>query len=311
MRASTTLHLALTAALLGTVAVGGCQCITETGLDQIPPEPDAGFPPPPPKFPLKVGDRVEIQPFGGRTDEDANGGSDFAAKATWDIKGVALNDDQRWEITADVLYEKSGTPTITAAAISRLALENVADFPALETNASVVAEGAVFTTDHAPALDSSFKPNNFPFFQGDVDGNDADEGDVFNAAAADFRETILALDEEAEIDTQIAVGRFEAYFRDALNGPPMLHHLKATVHPMGLICEWDEALVPFTEGMARNQASLAAAGVPPLAAIQPVAISVTRDNVRYFCDCFSGVCRQGTDCLDPKDPDAEPSECPQ
>jgi hypothetical protein len=305
---------ALTVAFLGTLAVSGCQCINDDNFGEIPQEPDAGPEEEivPPVFPLKAGDSLTFRPIGGRTDDDANGGSDFAIQLAIDVKRVALNDDKRWEITADALYERTAN-AIPATAISRLALENVADFPALENSASIVAEGAVYTTDVPPALDSGFKPNNFPFFQGFLEGNSGDDGTVFNNAAASFREAILALDDQAEIDTQISVGKFEAFFRDGLNGDPMLHKLSASVHPMGFFCAWDEILIPYTEGMTRGQSSFAAAGTPPLAGILFNA-NLVRDGVNYSCSCFDNLCKtlSGTPrmCLDPTDPDAAPAACP-
>ncbi len=316
------IHTALTVALLGTVAVGGCQCITDPGLGKIPDEPDAGFDvvEVPPVFPLRAGDRLVISPIGGRTNEDPGGGAQIAGKITFDIKAVTLNADKRWTIGTDVLYEPNGPATITAAAISRLALENIAPFAQIEAGASESAIGAVFTTDVAPALDTvNYKPNNFPFFQGGLEGNDGDDGTVFNEAATAFRETILALDAEADVVTQLASGKFEAYFRDDLGGPPALHHLSATVHPMGFLCGWDEALVPFVEGSARNSASFALGGIPTVAAITFGAPSLTRDNVKYTCLCGidgGGVCRNRPDgggaptCLDPTDPEAAPGPCP-
>lgn len=306
----------LTAALLGIVSVAGCQCIDDTNLNS---RPDAGVeeeepPPAPPVFPLKAGDSLVLTPIGGRTDEDQNGGSDFAIKITWVIKGVALNADNRWEVTADALYEQNGTPAILATALSRLALENVADFAAI-AGGSVTARDAVFRTDRAPAVDSSYTPNHFPFFQGSLDGEDGDDDTVFNEAAAEFREAIVALDAEAQVDTQIAVGRFEAYFRDDLNGPPTLHKLRADVHPFGFMCGWDEILIPFTDGMPRSQTPFTTAGTPPLAAINFTA-QLTRDGDTYSCGCFNGTCQRNQQpgeprlCLDPTNPDAAPSPCP-
>lgn len=303
----------LTATLLGFVSVAGCQCIDDTNLNS---RPDAGVeeeevPPPPPVFPLKAGDQIVMTPIGGRTDEDPNGGSDFAIKGTWQIKSVALDAGNRWEVTADALYEQAGTPAIPATALSRLALENVADFAAIE-GGSVTARDAVFKTDRAPAVDSSYTPNHFPFFQGSLDGADGngDDDAVFNEAATDFREAIVALDAEAEVDTQIAVGRFEAFFRDDLNGPPMLHKIRADVHPFGFVCGWDEVLIPFTEGMARSQAPFTAAGTPPLAAINFGIPQLIRGGVTYNCSCFQGTCAAAGQCLDPKDPNAAPGPCP-
>jgi hypothetical protein len=301
----------LSAAFLGSVSVAGCQCIDDTNLNL---RPDAGVeeeddPPPPPVFPLKAGDRLVLNPIGGRTDEDANGGSDFAIKVTWEIDAVRLNDDNRWEVTADALYELAGTPAIPATALSRLALENAADFAEIE-RAPITAQGARFFTDRAPALDSSYTPNHFPFFQGSLDANDGDDGAVFDEAAADFQEAILALDAEAQVDTQVAVGRFEAFFRDDLNGPPMLHKIRADVHPFGFMCGWDEILIPFADGMQRSQAPFTAAGTPPLAAINFGIPQLTRDGVTYNCSCFSRTCSAQGQCLNPADPGAEPGPCP-
>jgi hypothetical protein len=303
----------LSAAFLGSISVAGCQCIDDTNLNS---RPDAGVeeevePPPPPVFPLKAGDQIVLTPIGGRTDEDANGGSDFAIKITWLVKSVGLNAANRWEVTADALYEQNGTPAIPATALSRLALENVADFAAIE-RAPITARDAVFKTDRAPSLDSGYTPNHFPFFQASLDANDGDDDTVFNEAAAGFREAILALDAEARIDTQVAVGRFEAFFRDDLNGPPMLHKLRADVHPFGFMCGWDEILIPFEEGMERSQSPFTAAGTPPLAAINFTA-QLTREGVTYNCGCFNGTCRSsGANplCLDPTNPDAAPGPCP-
>jgi hypothetical protein len=310
----------LTAALLGTVAVSGCQCIDDNNLGNIPEKPieEVVDPPPPPVFPLKEGDQLVLNPIGGRTDESDIGASDFAIRISWVVKGVALNDDNRWEITADALYEQAGPPAIPASAISRLALENVGDFPAIEADGSVTARDAVFRTDRAPAIDSGYIPNHFPFFQSSVEGNDGDDGEVFNEAAASFRETTLALDAEAKVDTQVAVGRFEAFFRDDLNGPTMLHKMRVDVHPFGFVCGWDEILIPFAEGMERGQAPFTAAGVPPLAAINFGIPQLTRDGTTYNCSCFQGTCRNNrtvdgvvvSTCLNPIDPDAAPGACP-
>jgi hypothetical protein len=303
----------LSAALLGSMSVVGCQCIDETNLNNLPEkeEEEEEEEPPPPVFPLKEGDSLLMVPIGGRTDEDANGGSDFAARITWQVNSVALNDDNRWEVTADALYEQAGVPAIPATAISRLALENVADFPALE-NGSITARDAIFRTDRAPSVDSGYRPNHFPFFQGGLDGNDGDDGEVFNAGAAEFREAMLALDAEAEVDTQISVGKMEAFFRDDLNGPPMLHKLSVQVHPFGFMCGWDEVLIPFTEGMPRSQAPFGTVTIPPLAAINFGIPQLIRDGVSYSCSCFAGTCRSAANntCLDPVDPDAAPGPCP-
>ncbi|MDP2339717.1 MAG: hypothetical protein Q8O67_02065 [Deltaproteobacteria bacterium] len=314
-------NVVLAACLLATVAVGGCQCINDDNFQQLK---DAGFPevdagPPPPLFPLKPGDVLTIPQFGGRVDVcngpgcacgGQSGDCDRNVKATYEIKAVQLNDENRWEITADVLYEGL-VDNIPPAALSRLAIENGADFGAISSASPVVARDAIFTTDQAPRLDNQYVANNFPFFQGENDLNDGDEGEVFAAAAAEFTEAILAIDEQAEVETQVSVGKLEAYFKDELNGPASVHKLLVEVHPMGFVCGWDEILVPFVDDVStpRNQSVFNGFKNPPLTAafFQP---NLIRDGVTYQCSCFNATCRNGTTCLDPTDPDAPPGACP-
>jgi hypothetical protein len=308
-------NVLLAAALSGAFVVSGCDCqINDDNFTRFEdagfPEPDAG--PPPPVFPLKVGDQLTIPQFGGRVDTCAAGSTEGACDrnvtASWRINKVERNDNERWEITADVVYTGL-VDTIEPAAISRLALENAAEFGSISTSSSVSATNALFTTDVPANVDPvAFGPNNFPFFQGDNDLNDGDDGSVFNGAAAEFAEAITGLDPDAQVETQLGAGKFEAYFKDELNGPVSLHKLAVQVHPMGFVCGWDEALIPYTEGMQRSQSSFRNL-TPPLTAsfFQP---RLRRDDVDYQCSCFSLTCRNGSQCLDPTDPDAAPSDCP-
>lgn len=309
-------NVVLAGALSAVFVVSGCDCqINDDNFTQLRdagfPEPDAG--PPPPVFPLKVGDQLTIPQFGGRVDTCEGGATEGACDrnvtASWLIKKVERNENQRWDITADVVYTGL-VDTIPASAITRLAMENAADFGAISTSSSVSAQDASFTTDVPVGLDrAAFGPNNFPFFQGENDLNDGDDGTVFNEAATEFTDAIKGLDAAAEVETQLGAGKFEAFFKDELNGPVSLHKLAVQVHPMGFVCGWDEALIPYTEGMQRSQAAFQAVANPPLIAsfFQP---RLTRDNVAYQCSCFSLTCRNGTQCLDPTDPDAPPSDCP-
>ncbi len=309
-------NVVFAAGLLATITVGGCQCINDDNFSQLKDagfdEPDAG--PPPPVFPLKAGDVLTIPQFGGRVDVCEGGGQtgdcDRNVKASYQLTDVVLNADNRWEITADVLYEGL-VDKVPASALSRLAIENGADFAAITKDTPVTALGAVFTTDQAPRLDAEFRPNNFPFFQGENDIDDSDEGEVFAEAAAEFTAAILAIDDIAEVETQVAVGKLEAFFKDDLNGPASVHKLLVEVHPMGFVCGWDEILVPFVDDVStpRNQSSFNGFKNPPLTAafFQP---NLIRDGVTYQCSCFSSTCRSSANlCLDPTNPDAPPGDC--
>jgi hypothetical protein len=293
---------------------GGCQCINDDNFtrqdDAGFPEPDAG--PPPPIFPLKKGDALTIPQYGGRTSVCDAGGEagdcDRNIKATYLITDVAIDDSNRWNITADAIYEGLADK-VPAAALSRLAIENTAAFDTITLGSAVTADDAVFTTDVAPALDDDdYRANNFPFFQASNEIDDGDNGEVFAEGAQAFAEAIDAIDPDAEIESQVAVGKMEAYFRDPIGGEVSLHKLLVQIHPMGFICGWDEILIPFVEGTtARSQGSFQGIENPPLTAsfFQP---TLTRDGVTYQCQCFSRVCRSNDQtCLDPTDPDAPAS----
>jgi hypothetical protein len=306
-------NLVLSAGLLAMFSVSGCQCVLDENFQQLRDagfeEPDAG--PPPPVFPLKAGDVLTIPQFGARTNVCEGGGQagdcDRNVKATYQITDVALDDAQRWGITADVIYEGLAEK-IPAAAMSRLALSNGADFQGITIATAVTARDVAFTTDGAPGLSAEdYRPNNFPFFQAANDINDGDNGEVFAEGAQAFTERIVAIDDAAEIETQVSVGKMEAYFRDDVGGEVSLHKLLTSFHPMGFVCGWDEILIPFVEGeTARSQSSFQGIENPPLTAsfFQP---NLVRDGVTYQCSCFSRTCRAGTNCLDPTDPDAAPS----
>lgn len=305
-------NVLLAAGLSLSFAVSGCQCINDDNLtrkdDAGFDEPDAG--PPPPIFPLKEGDTLTIPQFGARTDVCEGGGEagdcDRNIKATYTVKQTSIDENNRWTIKADVIYQGLAEK-IPASAMSRLAIENAADFGAITIATAVSARDADFTTDQAPLLGSDYNANNFPFFQASNEIDDGDNGEVFNEGAAEFTDAIKAIDADAEIEAQVAVGKFEAYFRDDLGGDVTLHKLSVQIHPMGFVCGWDESLVAFVDGTtARSEASFQGVNKPLTASFfQP---NLVRDGVTYQCSCFARTCRanDGT-CLDATDPDAAPS----
>lgn len=91
----------------------------------------------------------------------------------------------------------------------------------------------------------------------------------------------------------------------------MIHKLIVEVHPMGFVCGWDDALVPFVDDTAtpRNPSVFNGFKSPPLSAafFQPNLIC---DGLTYQYFCFNATCRSGTTCLDPTAPNAAPSTCP-
>ena len=294
------------------IVVSGCQCLDDINLSNIP---DAGeiindAGPPPPKFPLKAGDQLELSAIGGRTATCEGGATegdcDRALKATYVIKGAELDDNARWRVTADVVYQ-GAADKIEVAAIAPLILENGAPFASVTVSTPSSAEGAVFRTDAAPT--DEFDELGFPFFQ--FESGDAQ---VFEEAGNAFCERFGDLDADANCELQAADQKMEVYYKDeAAGGGAKLHKVRAEFHNMGFICGWDEGLIPFVDGMQRDQAAFGGpTNVPDLAAIFITPIKLTRGGTTYNCSCFSQLCQSGNGaeatCLS-TDPDAEPGPC--
>jgi hypothetical protein len=311
------------AMLCSMLVVSSCNCLRDPGLNNIVDggvEPvDAG--PPPPVFPLRAGDIIKYGVIGGRTNlcnggAGANGECQLVGKITYEIEGVTRSENGRWEVAARALYEAS-TFAITAQEVAQLVLDNVAPFAQWEAGSNVTAPtGTVFTTDKPPVYGTElYTPNDFPFFQMAIvsNGEVVEDSGIFDEAAATFRTTYLDLDDRADVETQVAVGKMEAYFKDELSGDAKLHHLAVEYSSMGLICGWTEKLIPFTgEEMPRNAGAFTGANNtnPPLAAsfLPP---TINRDGVDYRCSCFSGVCRASDNtCLDPANPEDDAGPCP-
>ncbi len=301
--------------LLVATAVGGCQChIDNNNLNQIT---DAGTPPhdagpPPPTFPLKVGDSLIYPVLGGRTQDNCDGHSTPGdcqrnIKAQYDVKAVKFDTaSNRWTITADATYQGSEGDLITAATLAPLVLENGAPFSTTSFDSPTQAPNSDFTTD-APATDQ-LTPNGFPFFQ--FDSGDAQ---VFETAGGTFCDRYRTLDADANCKVQAADQKQEVFYKDdQAGGAAELHHVRVEYHEMGMVCGWDEALIPFTDGIARDQSSFGPADTPDIAAsfFQP---SLVRDGVTYQCSCFTQLCSSGNGadkkCLT-TDPDAAPGPCP-
>jgi hypothetical protein len=302
----------LLSGLLSGFVVAGCQCnLNNDDLTQLE---DSGFPPndagpPPPTFPLKPGDHLQMQAFGGRTatceGSATTGDCDRALRAEYIIQSVALNAANRWEVTADVVYQGS-TDTIPAAAIVPLILDNGAPFSAVTAATPSSATGAVFQTA-TPATDQ-LTPNGFPFFQ-----YDTVDATVFEEAGEAFCERYLTLDAGANCRVQLADQKMEVFYRDEAAGAAKLHKVRAEYHQFGFVCGWDELLIPFVDGMQRAQSDVPQGETPELAAIFAGSPRLVRDGVSYTCSCFSQQCRAGNGaearCLS-TDPDAPPGPCP-
>lgn len=328
--------------LLGILAFGACDC-GGSGFNRLPdagkePEEDAGSEPepdPPPIFPMKKGDQVDVSRLGMRNESPScavAGDCERVLRATYTIDADPKldKDTNRWVIKAHWLYDLEKDTTDNDA-VSRLFISRVAPFADLNgagdrqssTDDDPDADPSDFRSDAAPI--DSIDPLGFPFFHWDpaYEGctqTDAEEraeceeeaaGRPFRAAQAAFEARIQQLDPElvpAEaFSNQASVGKLEAYFRDDLGAQVMLHMVRVEMHPFGFMCTWDERMVPWVDGMARSINSFQ--GVTPPLVSQVHDVAVNRDLQRYTCSCFNKDCRRfdnasGTNvCLNPADPD--------
>lgn len=307
-------HLPCSALLLVTT-VSGCQCIDPETFGNIrdagkvvePPAPD------PPVFPLKQGDVLVFPGVGGRTSGGcgaAEGGCERTLRATYTIDSVTIDSEtNRWTVNADYIYEMQ-TANIEEGEIGPLFLYNAADF-SLEA-AQATNGTAAFNTDGAPT--EELTPNDVPFFHYET-AYAGLEGSAFKHAAAEFTDRIKALDPDANIDAAPASAALEAYFKDDRTQPTMLHKMRVDFHPFGFMCQWDERLIPWQDDMQRNETDFngVTAG---LTAVFASPIRLVRGSDTFICNCstLGKLCKLQTDmtqCLDPADPDAAPSACPE
>lgn len=298
------------------LAAGTLGC-DEEGFNVLPEPEDAGVVepevPPPPVFPLKEGDIVVFPALGGRTEPCAvEGQCDRAARATYEINDVALNEEtNRWEIEANYTYELTSS-YIEAGAIAQIFLTNAAPFGDLTEGGAESGE-ATFVGDAAPT--DQLTANDFPFFH--FEQEYATREDSSYAAARDEFETrIREIDDLAEFSNQPASRKLQSYFVDNLGVNPYLHKITVRFHPFGFVCSWEERMITYTDGDPRGEAPFAGSQIP-LSAIWFDPSRLTRDNQEYRCTCgnesgtLPAVCRNGNnECLDPADPDAPPGECP-
>lgn len=302
----------LLAGLLVILPFSACQCIEEIGFSGIPDAGvDAGPPPapPPPRYPLKSGDQLILNGVGGRTQPcDVEGGCERTLRASYTVDDVYLDElSNTWTISADFSYEMT-VSRIEAGVMSQLFISNVAPYEDIDQG-GVLNGAADFDANAAPT--DALTANGFPFFHFEPEYATREDS-AYRSAALAFQNRILELDPDAEIENQAADAKFEAYFKDSLGVSPMLHKVRVDLHPFGFVCAWDERLIPWTEGMPRNEGAFASGSGIPLAAVFPGQVQLVREDTRYLCSCFTKQCRASNDqqtCLDPADPDAAPKPC--
>lgn len=300
--------------LVPALALGLAAC-DEGGFNPIPqvdsgpePEEDAGVPPPPPVYPLKAGDLVEVPVVGARIEPCplGEGFCDRAISASYDITDVSLDEETNtWTVEAHYFYEMQKADT-SYESIQRLFYSEVAPFGDLMAAQTSEDGDATFTTRGAPTDD--MRANGFPFFH--FEPEYANRPDSAFAQAADaFALRIRSIDPDANIDTQAAASRIRGYFKDTLGDPTYLHKVEVTYHPMGFLCGWDELLIGWQDTFTRTQGDFAGADIPVAASFNT--IRVVRDGVRFNCSCFTMKCTGTVDnqsvCLDPTDPEAPAS----
>ena len=114
------------------------------------PEPDKE---PPPPFPLRAGDVVVYPSIGGRTAQcSGNEGScDRVIKATYTIDDVVVDEDNRWVVKADYIYEMM-VAAVSYTDIAALFLSGAAAFQSLsvgeaESNSASFETDGIFTDE--------------------------------------------------------------------------------------------------------------------------------------------------------------------
>lgn len=298
-------------ALVAIPVVPGCLC---AGDERFFGFPDAGTdageePPPPPIFPLKAGDELIFPGISTRAEGcgAAEGGCDRVLKATYTIKKVKLDEaTNTWSVEADYLYEGMAS-AVEATAINRLFMANLAPFPEIEEGGSKSGT-ATFHTRAAPT--DEINPNGFPFFHFEMSYANREDS-AYRQAAEAFADRIIDLDPEANIGSQAAEAKIEAFFKNELGPTPMLHKIRVDYHNFGFVCAWDERLTFWEDGMQRNDNAFVGTQTP-LAGTLIAPIQLVRDDQRFVCSCLTQRCTLRNDtskCLDPSDPDAPPGAC--
>jgi len=306
--------LPLLAAILAACDEGGFTAITypDAGDDTV----DAGEPPPPPQYPLKAGDRVRVRPINMRI-EPCGAGEGFCDRgfdAQFDITDVYLNEEtNHWEIEATASYtlESEG---VDHAQVDRSFLSRAIPSVSMTGEGTLDSSQAIFNTDAAPT--DGITANGFPFFHYESDYANQ-EGSAYASAAAAFGARIAELDPEANIESQAAAGTISAYFKDDLGTPSYLHKVAVTYTRFGILCNWDEGMITWQDGMQRVGTAFQGQGIP-LAAIASV-VTIYRDGTAFRCSCpinnqfiqqpdkCEGTVNGEVACLNPKEPDAPPS----
>ena len=272
------------------------------------PEPEPTEPEPPPVFPLKAGDILVVPALGGRTEPcGVEGQCDRAIRATYEVKDVVLDSEtNRWSINADYFYEMPSAK-IETAAMAQLFISHAAPFSDLSEGGATDGN-ADFADDAAPT--DTLTADGFPFFHYQAEYATRPDS-AFAVASNRFTVRIQEIDPEANIENQAAANKLEAYFVDDLGATTYLHKIRVEYHPFGFICGWEERLIEYSDGMARNEGSCAGATIP-IAAIFADPVRLTRGDRSYRCSCFTEQCKS-TDgsnlCLDPDNPDADPFDC--
>lgn len=312
-RGSLIVATALSLSALVACDEGGVTQIEPDPEPEQEPEPEPEVPPPPPVFPLKEGDKLRLTSVGGRTEPCAvQGDCDRVIFAEFELAEAVVDEESgHWLLDASYLYrlDKAGT---TLQAIEPLFLSGAAPFE-LETVGQTSGGTGSFVTDAAPT--DGLNALGFPFFHFETEyANEA--GSSFAVAAQGFRDRVLQIDPDANIETQAAASTIAGYFKDSLNATPQLHMVEVKYHKFGFACSWDERLITWEDGMQRTKTTFGNS-VPLTATYGAIRLIRRLDGdggpveVTFNCSCFSQTCQATIDgenrCLDPADPEAVPT----
>ncbi len=260
-----------------------------------------------PSFPLLAGDVLRYPALGGRTQDDCPGhrvpgDCRRTLSAELDVDGVRLDASLgRWFVNAHAELVDNDDDLVDAAALAPLVLAHALPFSSTRVDAPTELAPTDFATDAAPT--DALSPTGFPFFDADVNRG------VLAVAGERFCDRFRALDAGAACRVIAAEQSLEVVFEDdAARDAPRLHRLRVGYHQMGFVCAWEEALVPFVDGMPRDASAFYPPESPELEAtfLEP---TLTRGGVSYHCSCATQVCSAGATCLS-ADPARPPGPCP-
>ena len=233
----------------------------------------------PPVFTLHPGDEVGYNKLNinhclDSTCVDENE-EEAAWRSTWIIEddGVYLSEvSGEWEVRAHYYHQ-----VIEGAGDSApLASTWLSDFGPYDKPTDFTEDGiGTFTTSMPPVPLAVSESVSFPFF------------DMANWEYAEdkFRQYVRGIDPDANVDSQRAARRLEAYYIDQ-GTPPLEHHVWVIFHSVGIVCSFDEEIIVAPADPAYNQSDFQYELITPKSNVSFAYVTRVGGSKQY-CNCAS------------------------